>query len=233
MTEAQKEAITAVYRIQPEVLKTLYGTGRFDKSLIENIGGLRCLLPIFYITKLWDMSLHDGTWSDKLQPILEDADLRNHAIMDFWKTNFSIDVSSLDIDFSLYACDYQDGDLVYFGRSDVESMLKSSLPKIDIDLYRAASLFNFEETERLLQAGADGQAYYNLNESKFDDYVLGLDISTRFFDISEEIGTPFASGREHKDLNIPRCIIDLMEMCALKKMIDLLESYGAHYISEY
>ena len=145
MTEALREAITAVYRIQPEALKTLYSAGRFDVSLIENIGGLRCLLPIFYITKLWDISIHDGTWSSKLQPILEDADLRNHAIMDFWETHFSIDVSSLEIDFSLYACDYQDGNLVYFGRIDVEDMLKSSLSQIDIDLYRAASLFNYEE----------------------------------------------------------------------------------------
>lgn len=59
MTEALREAITAVYRIQPEALKTLYSAGRFDVSLIENIGGLRCLLPIFYITKLWDISIHD------------------------------------------------------------------------------------------------------------------------------------------------------------------------------
>ena len=88
MTEALREAITAVYRIQPEALNTLYSAGRFDVSLIENIGGLRCLLPIFYITKLWDISIHDGTWSSKLQPILEDADLRYYAIMDFWKTHF-------------------------------------------------------------------------------------------------------------------------------------------------
>lgn len=39
MTEALREAITAVYRIQPEALKTLYSAGRFDVSLIENIGG--------------------------------------------------------------------------------------------------------------------------------------------------------------------------------------------------
>lgn len=37
MTEALREAITAVYRIQPEALKTLYSAGRFDVSLIENI----------------------------------------------------------------------------------------------------------------------------------------------------------------------------------------------------
>ena len=69
--------------------------------------------------------------------------------MDFWETHFSIDVSSLEIDFSLYACDYQDGNLVYFGRIDVEDMLKSSLSQIDIDLYRAASLFNYEENGKI------------------------------------------------------------------------------------
>lgn len=232
ITDLQRAAIEATYRIQPDKLNELYDAGQFDKSLIDDIGGLRCLLPIYYITKLWDLSIHDGSWGSGFQSQLDDADRRNHAVMDFWKSHFSIDVNSLDIDYSLYACDYQNGGLVLYGRFDVEAMQKSPMREIDVDLYRAASLFDFEETEKLLQAGADGQSYYNLNEGIFERYTLRLDIAQRFFDLGEDIGAPFTPSNDN-ELKIPSCIMDLMEMCALKKMMLLLESYGCTYKDDW
>ena len=224
----QRKAIEAVFNIRPKELQEIFDGGNFDNNLIENIGGTRCLLPIYYITKLWDLALNDGTWNPKLQPQLDEANKRNGILKEFWKEHYAINLDELSIDFSLYACDYQEGDIVLFGRDDIEDMKNAGTPDIDIDLYRSAMLFNYAETERLLQKGADGQAFYNFDERKFDVYFL--DMPTRFYDIAEEIGTPFS---DNTKINIPKDIMLLMEMCALKKMIDLLEKYGAHYVSEY
>lgn len=223
-----RKAIEAVFNIRPDDLQKIYDSGNFDNNLIDNIGGCRCLLPIYYITKLWDLALNDGTWNPKLQLQLDDANRRNELLKDFWKKQYSINIDELTIDFSLYACDYQEGDIVLFGRDDIEDMKNAGTPEIDIDLYRSAMLFNYDETERLLQSGADGQAFYNLDEKKYD--VFFLDMPTRFYDIAEELGTPFS---DKGKIDIPKDIMLLMEMCALKKMIDLLEKYGAHYVSEY
>lgn len=90
----------------------------------------------------------------------------------FGENQYSINIDDLSIYFSLYACDYQDGDIVLFGRDDIKDMDKAGTPEIDIDLYCAAMLFDYEETERLLQKGADRQSFYNLDEKKYGAHYV-------------------------------------------------------------
>lgn len=81
----QSKAIEAVFNIHPDELQKLYDDSNFDNHLIENIGGIRCLLPIYYITKLWDLALNIGTWNPEMLAQIDDANKRNEIIKNFWR----------------------------------------------------------------------------------------------------------------------------------------------------
>ena len=83
-----------------------------------------------------------------------------------------------------------------------------------------------EEVERLLKEGADGQGLYNMDEDKFDITDLGM--CTRYFDLwNLDIVFPFLKNRK---MDIPMDVLNLMEVCALKKLMNLFERYGANHV---
>ena len=86
--------------------------------------------------------------------------------------------------------------------------------------------FNYSEVERLLKAGADGQGLYNMDEDKFDMTDMGM--CTRYFDLwNLDIVLPLT---KNSKMDIPMDVLNLMEACGLKKLINLFERYGANQI---
>ena len=226
MTPNNRKAIEACYFMQPDVLAGMIEEGSFDKSLLEDIGGIRCPIPIYYITKLWNLALSEESWSDTIKPQVADAHKRNMRIADIWLNTFGIDVASLNIEYGNYACSFKDGGNILIAKDSVLELQKADIPHIDIDLYRATVFFDYSEVERLLKAGADGQILYNMDEKKFEMTDLGM--CTRHSDLwNIDIVFPF---KDNCKMDIPIDALNLMEACALKKLIGLFEKYGAHKV---
>ena len=173
MTPNNRKAIEACYFMQPDILADMIEEDSFDKTLLEDIGSIRCPIPIYYITKLWDLALSEESWPDTIKPQVADAHKRNMRIADIWLNTFGIDIASLNIEYGNYACSFKDGGNILIAKDSVLELQKTDIPQIDIDLYRATVFFDYSEVERLLKAGADGQSLYNMDEKKFEMTDLG------------------------------------------------------------
>ena len=174
MITNNRKAIEACYFMQPDILTGMIEEGSFENSLLEDIGGIRCPIPIYYITKLWDLALTEKSWSDKIKPQIEDAYKRNRHIADIWLNIFGFEIDSFEIEYGNYACSFNDGGNILIAKDSVIELQEAGIPQIDIDLYRATVFFNYSEVERLLKEGADGQGLYNMDEDKFDITDLGM-----------------------------------------------------------
>jgi hypothetical protein len=121
-----KESIGSVFDILPEKFLDRISTGQFDKNLLEGVQGGDYVVPLYYVTKAWDILLKgtlDG-WSFMIGPE-EDDDFSDESLKEFmeeegatrsrgqatidndqmkvlWKEQFGIDIDKIEVDFTQY-----------------------------------------------------------------------------------------------------------------------------------
>lgn len=231
-----RRSISAVFYVMPELLRQQIESGAFDKTLLEDIGSFTCPFPIYFITKLWDFAFHDGTWSSGFQKELNDGIKRNDEIKKIWKDYFDIDIDGVKIDYTFYPCDYhyEDGRGYHLMecKDAVKDLEESGIREIDIELFSAATLYDLSRVEELLIQGADGQAFYNMDEDKYDVFLLPyhMRVDDLYSSITGNLGmAPFTKNHNY---DFPEAIHHLLELVATEEVMFLLEKYGAHYVDE-
>lgn len=118
--------IGLVFDIMPDEFQKRISSPDFDRKLIEGVVGGDYTVPLYYVTKAWDILLK-GTldvWSFMIGPE-EDDDFSVEALKEFmeeegatrsrgqaiidndkmkalWKAQFGIDIDELDVDFTIF-----------------------------------------------------------------------------------------------------------------------------------
>lgn len=117
------ESIRCVMNILPEEFKLRVSENKFDKTLLDVVKGGYYEVPLYYVTKAWDIILkgelfpidfmigpeeeEDCTEADILEFLAEERATRtrckacrdNNKMKKMWKELFYIDIDNLDIDF--------------------------------------------------------------------------------------------------------------------------------------
>ena len=124
--ENDVESIGCVFDIMPDRFLERIEANTFDKSLLDSVTGGDYAVPLYYVTKAWDVLLKGtlGCWSFMIGPEEEDdfseetlqvfmeekqaSRTRWQAICDndrmktLWKEKFNIDIDAMEIDFTQY-----------------------------------------------------------------------------------------------------------------------------------
>lgn len=126
MAKMDWKSIAAVRNILPEVFERRIENGEFDQTLLDGVEGFDYVVPLYYVTKAWDVILNGtiGTWSFMIGPE-EDDDFSEDTLREFmeeehatrsraeaiihndqmklvWKKRFGIEIDKLEIDFSQF-----------------------------------------------------------------------------------------------------------------------------------
>ena len=121
-----KDSIGLVFDILPDRFLERVLAGDFDKTLLEGVKGGDYVVPLYYVTKAWDVLLKGSLepWSFMIDPE-EDDDFseetlkefmeeecasrsRGQAIIDndrmkaIWKEQYGIDIDDIEVDFTQY-----------------------------------------------------------------------------------------------------------------------------------
>lgn len=124
--ENDVNSIGCVFDIMPDKFLERIEANSFDKSLIDSVTSGEYTVPLYYITKAWDVLLKGtlGCWSfmigseedddfseESLKEFLEEEEAtrsRRQAITDndrmksIWKEKFNIDIDAMEIDFTQF-----------------------------------------------------------------------------------------------------------------------------------
>lgn len=120
------ESIRIVMNILPDEFKQRVTENKFDRALLDSVKGGDYEVPLYYVTKAWDIILkgelcpldlkigpeedEDCTEADIKEFLAEEDATRsrceackdNDTMKKHWKELFDIDIDSLDIDFLLF-----------------------------------------------------------------------------------------------------------------------------------
>lgn len=120
------ESVRCVMNILPDEFKKRFSDKSFDYTLIESVKGGDYEVPLYYVTKAWDIILRgelfpidfmigpeeegDCTEADIQEFLIRENATRtrceackdNSKMKELWKELFNIDIDSLDIDFLQY-----------------------------------------------------------------------------------------------------------------------------------
>ena len=149
--------INAVFNFDVKKFKKLLETEPFDISLLTNIGdGIPC--PIQWITQFWEIIFeHPENWEEDCREIIAENKQRNLEIKQILIERFNVDFKPIDfynsdLWFDRHGRDDTFEDVLYESR---DSMIAKGYRAIDLDLFVAVSKYDFKETERLLELGAN------------------------------------------------------------------------------
>lgn len=118
-------SIAAVYNILPDVFEQRVLENRFDTSLLDGVKGWDYVVPLYYVTKAWDVLLHDldgpvafmihpngddydNYTPEEIKEILEEEQVKrtrqeaieqNNKMKVLWLKHFNIDIDALEVDF--------------------------------------------------------------------------------------------------------------------------------------
>lgn len=119
-------SVAAVMNILPDVFERRIKNGEFDNSLLQGVVGYDYVVPLYYVTKAWDVLLkgslgacaffigpdeEDDFCEEVLQEFMRDESAsrtRAQAIEDndkmkaLWKKYFDIDIDALVVDFKQF-----------------------------------------------------------------------------------------------------------------------------------
>lgn len=125
-SKVDKASIVPVINILPELFNERIKAGKFDKSLLNGVEGGDYIVPLYYVTKAWDVLLkgslgtiafmigpeeEDDFSEDELKQFLKEegatrsrgeATVQNDKMKELWKVHFDIDIDSLNVDFSKF-----------------------------------------------------------------------------------------------------------------------------------
>ena len=121
-----KDSIGLVFDILPDRFLERVLAGDFDKTLLEGVKGGDYIVPLYYVTKAWDVLLKGSLepWSFMIGPEGDDdfseetlkefmeeecaSRSRGQAIIDndrmkaIWKEQYGIDIDDIEVDFTQY-----------------------------------------------------------------------------------------------------------------------------------
>lgn len=162
-----KDCLTiAIFNLDLDMVKRLLETKAYDKSVFDDvclIDGHHC--PVNWIPQLWDVIIDNPeSWSEGFRAKIGIKKKANHEIK-------RILVDEMDIDFT--PIEFSNNDLwiyQWFAEMSFEEfydctkqeLVNRGHKEIDIDLYYSVNQYNFEESKRLLQLGAN--PYYTIPE---------------------------------------------------------------------
>lgn len=108
-------SIACVFDILPDKLRERIGSGKYDKTLNTKVNGGFYEVPLYYVTKAWDVLLkgdlcdcdykveYDPYFDDE-EPdrLLEKAVSQNDEMKAIWREKFDIDIDNLEVDFKSF-----------------------------------------------------------------------------------------------------------------------------------
>lgn len=123
--ETDHVSVKHVFAIHPRKFEERVKEGKFDKSLLTAVKGGIYEVPLYYVTKAWDVLLKGSlpnAWmigleeeedytEEEVKEFIEDYNvsrMRDEAIRDndsmkeIWKEQFGIDIDALDVDFQKF-----------------------------------------------------------------------------------------------------------------------------------
>ncbi len=108
-------SIACVFDILPDKFRERIGNGKYDKTLNTKVNGGFYEVPLYYVTKAWDVLLKGDLCDcvykveydpdlddDPVDRLLEQAISQNNEMKALWKDKFDIDIDCLDVDFTLF-----------------------------------------------------------------------------------------------------------------------------------
>ena len=109
-------SIGCVFDIMPDIFRERVANNKYDKSLNDGVSGGYYEVPLFYVTKAWDVILKGDLGANEFrveydpeeegeEPVdrtLEEAIVQNDEMKRIWKELLGIDVDAFDIDFSKF-----------------------------------------------------------------------------------------------------------------------------------
>lgn len=121
------ESIGCVFDILPEKFKERLQTEAFDKSLLDGVQGGDYVVPLYYVTKAWDVllkgelghlafmigpeeddeddyeaALQEFMYENRATRTRNDAIKQNDEMKSIWKEMVGVDIDSIDVDFSQF-----------------------------------------------------------------------------------------------------------------------------------
>lgn len=215
--------VSAVFNIDVEEVERLLKTADYDKSLFDNV----CLkeshlCPINWITQFWEIILAEPeTWRKDCQEKVSKKKRDNQEIKkiltdELGVTFTPIEFKNNDLWIYDYFSDQQFDEIFDFPK---EEMLSRGHKAIDIDLYCAITRYDFEETEKLLQSGANPN--YNITEESECCFSF-IEGRCAFYDL--EIGNVLFENRHEAAVDY-RDLANLMAWGINEKMFNLLAKY--------
>jgi len=126
-SDIDKKSIGCVFDILPEKFKERIESGKFDKALIEGVPGGYYVVPLYYVTKAWEVLLKDKLehYAFMIGPEEDDEDdyevalkefmeeehatrtrcgacRDNDKMKDIWKEMLGVDLDAIDVDFTQF-----------------------------------------------------------------------------------------------------------------------------------
>lgn len=218
--------INAVFNFDVETFRTLLETEPFDVALLRDIKfaeGVPC--PIYWITQCWEIIFENPEeWKDSCREIIAENKRKNLEIKKIFEESFGVVFKPIDFyntDFWFYRNEREDSFEDVFWGENRDEMIAKGHRAIDLDLYVAVNKFDFKETERLLEAGANPA--YEIPEAE-DTCMNRIGRECSFLD--DELQGIMIYGEQRNPLadNV-RDLIDLVGLAAHEKMYSLLSSY--------
>lgn len=107
-------SIGYVFDIMPDKFRERIQSGEFNRSLNSKVEGGLYEVPLYYVTKAWDVILkgdlcdlefkveYEPEYDDPVDRTLEEAIQQNDEMKKLWKEFFDIDINLLEVDFSKF-----------------------------------------------------------------------------------------------------------------------------------
>lgn len=224
----RNKAIVAVYYARPDDLIDIIDNGRFDMSLLENIGHLSKPFPIWRISQCWDVVSRVEDWKEEFQPVAIEFRRRNDEIIRIFKERLGVEFTPIDYQayHDDFYCDYPDetpADQLMV--DSTQELLDAGVRQIDIDLYCAVAKFYFDEAKDLLEKGANPAAWLP------DPFPSGFQVDDHIGAECSYLGTMLYSDIEDKGKSKTVYHSDLPQLlgwAAFETMYRLIEKYRQH-----
>lgn len=156
----------AIFNLDLDMVNKLLETKAFDKSVFDNV----CLIdghycPIIWIPQLWNVVIDNPElWCKEFREKIGVKKIANHEIIRILTDEMDIDFTPIvfnNNDLWIYQW-FAEMSFEEFYDCTKQEMVSRGHKEIDIDLYYSVNQYNFEESKRLLQLGAN--PYYTIPE---------------------------------------------------------------------
>jgi len=198
-----------------------------ENYLLEGNKPFNLINLTFFNQTIWK----DNDWKDDIMPFIQDNRQNTERMLNFWKTELDKNNIQMEIEYNQY-CEYfycvdpndsEENEKVIL--DTIPYFLEKGFQEIDLMLYNRVACFDFIETKKLLENGANLDIhFYDDNCSSTLSHV-GAECS---YLATCEVIPDFKLYKEKGFVNV-YCITErfsnLLGLAAFEDMYDLLEKY--------